>query len=186
MSLRSLLTVLVLAGPGVAAAEGAVFKLDPAQSTLSYRVVHKFHEVHAKTQKVQGAAVIKPEGAQVQVRAETASFDSDNANRDSHMKEVTEAATYPNVTVKGTLADLKVPEKFPAEVKTTLKGQLDFHGKSLPVTAPVTLTFTDATHVHAVSTFDVSLDAYGVERPSLMLVKVDDACHMTADLAFVK
>jgi polyisoprenoid-binding protein YceI len=186
MTLRSLLTVLLLATPGLAQAEGSAFKLDAAQSTLSYRVVHKFHEVHAKTQKLQGAAVIKPEGAQVQIRAETASFDSDNASRDSHMKEVTEAATYPSVTLKGTLSDLKVPDTFPAEVKTTLKGQLDFHGKTLPVTAPVTLTFADASHVRAVSTFDISLDAYGVERPSLMLVKVDDACHITAELTFAK
>lgn len=186
MTLRPLLAVLLLAAPGLARAEGTLFKLEPAQSTLSYRVVHKFHEVNAKTQKLQGAAVLKGEGAQVQIRAETASFDSDNANRDAHMQEVTEAAKYPTVSLKGVLAELKPPAAFPAQVKATLQGELTFHGKSLPLTAPVTLTFSDASHVHAVSEFDVSLEAYGVERPSLMLVKVDDACHIKADLSFAK
>lgn len=30
--------------------------------------------------------------------------------------------------------------------------------------------------------FDVSLDAHKIERPSLLFVKVEDACHLAVDL----
>jgi hypothetical protein len=30
--------------------------------------------------------------------------------------------------------------------------------------------------------FDVSLDAHGVERPSLLLVPIEDACRVDVDL----
>ena len=51
---------------------------------------------------------------------------------------------------------------------------------------PVDVTFESADKIHAVTTFNVSLDAFNVERPSLMMVKVDDALVMDADLTFKK
>ena len=33
------------------------------------------------------------------------------------------------------------------------------------------------------SSFDVSLDKYSIERPALLLVKIEDACHMSIDLS---
>jgi polyisoprenoid-binding protein YceI len=102
------------------------------------------------------------------------------------MKETVEAAKYPNVDLKGVLKGFAMPSKFPADVKATLSGSLTFHGVTNPVEVPVTVSFTDASHATAKAAFDISLDAYKIERPSLMFVKIDDACHITADLAFAK
>jgi len=185
VSLAVIAALFSLVLPLSASADG-VFKLDPAKSTLSYKVVHKFHESVGVNKKLQGAAALKGTEAQVQIRAQVADFDSGNANRDAHMKETVEEAKFPDVTLKGVIKGLAVPSSFPAKVKAELDGQLTFHGVTNPIKAPVTLDFTSANAVHATSEFDVSLDGYKVERPSLMFVKIDDACHITADLQFAK
>jgi len=177
------LTALTL--PLSARADG-MYKLDPSKSTLTYKIVHKFHESVGVNKKVQGAAVIKGTDAQVQIRAQVADFDSGNGNRDSHMKETVEEAKYPDVTLKGVIKGLAMPASFPGKAQGTLEGQLTFHGQTNPIKIPVTIDFASANNAHATSEFDVSLDAYKVDRPSLMFVKIDDACHITVDLNFAK
>ena len=181
-----LVLVLLASSPFPALADGAVFKLDAAHSTLTYKVVHKFHESVGVSKQVQGAAAFKGSDALVQLRATVDSFDSGNANRDAHMKETVEAARFPEVGLKGVLKGFKLPTTFPAQVKAQLEGQLSFHGETHPITVPVELEFESATQVHATTAFDFSLDAYKVERPALMFVKIDDACHISGDLRFVR
>jgi polyisoprenoid-binding protein YceI len=184
--MKTLLVLLLAASPLAAVAEGAAFKLDAAHSTLTYKVVHKFHESVGVSKQVQGAAAFKGSDALVQVRATVDSFDSGNANRDAHMKETVEAARFPEVGLKGVLKGFPVPTTFPAHVKAQLEGQLSFHGETHAITIPVELDFESAARVHATTAFDFSLDAYKVDRPSLMFVKIDDACHISGDLQFVR
>ncbi|MGZ3457631.1 MAG: YceI family protein, partial [Archangium sp.] len=124
-------------------------------------------------------ARILPDGTlQVAVRANVADFDSGNANRDAHMKETTEAEKYPTVEFKGVAAGVKMPTAFPSEQTVPLKGQLTFHGVKQPVEVPMKVTFTSAKDVKAEGKFQISLEAYKIERPSLLMVKVDDALDM--------
>lgn len=160
-------------------------KLNPAASTLKYHVVHKFHEVDGKTSKVDGVAIIKADSALVQIRADVGSFDSENGGRDAHMKEVVEATKFPSVVLKGQMKGFAMPTTFPADVKGNLEAELDFHGEKKPYTVPTTIHFESATHATAKAEFDVSLDAHKVERPSMMLIPLNDACHITADMDFV-
>jgi polyisoprenoid-binding protein YceI len=186
MSLRTLAVLAVLSVPAGASAQSAIYKIEPGQAQLTYKIVHKFHEVQGVSKQVQGAVALKPGEAQVQVRVDVTTFDSGNANRDSHMKETVEAAKYPFVTLKGVVKDFTPPTKFPATLKVNLDGQLEFHGVTHPLSVPVELTFADASHLRGKTEFDISLDAYKVERPSLMFIKINDACHITADLGFAK
>lgn len=174
--------VLLVAAPVFADGQ---FKLDPATSTLTYKIVHKFHEAEGKTSKLDGLAVIKGDTALVQVRGDVGSFDSGNSGRDAHMKETVEASKFPSVTLKGQLRGFVMPASFPGDVKGNLEAEVDFHGEKKPYAVPLTLHFESATHAHARAEFDVSLDAHKVERPSMMLMKIEDACHITADIDFV-
>ena len=186
--MKKLLAVVALTAltlPLSARADG-VFKLDPSKSSLTYKVIHKFHESVGVDKKLQGAAAVKGADAQVQIRANVADFDSGNANRDAHMKETVEEAKYPDVTLKGVVKGLAIPAKFPGKAQGTLDGQLTFHGQTNPIKIPVTIDFESADKAHATSEFDVSLEGYKVDRPSLMFVKIDDACHITVDLQFAK
>ncbi len=150
------------------------------QSTVSYTGVHKFHTFTGVTHDLQGAARILPDGtAQMQIRAPVASFDSDNGNRDAHMKETVEAAKYPEISVK-CLAKLSGS----TSQKATADCDINMHGVSEKVSVPVELTFDDPTTVHAVGAFSVSWDGFHIERPKLLFVPIDDKGDVKFDLRF--
>jgi polyisoprenoid-binding protein YceI len=183
--LARLALVAALAGAPPAASAAEAGPLDLAVrpgSTLSYRLVHKLHEVTGVSKAVEGKARLLPDGAvQVMIRARVDAFDSGNGNRDAHMLEATEAARFPQVTLKAVGA-LQSPAAFPARVTVTLRGELTFHGVTRPVEVPVEVAFTSARQATATARLPISLDAHGVERPSLLFVKVDDAVVVTASL----
>ena len=120
---------------------------------------------------------------QVAVRAKVESFDSGNANRDSHMKETIEAARFPLVELKAQ-GDAAPPATFPATVDRTFKAELTFHGVKKSLDVPVKLTYASATNIRAEAHLSLSLDEFKVERPSLMFVKIDDALQVDVNIAF--
>jgi len=131
---------------------------------ITYVLVHKLHEVRGTSRKLEGLARIEPGGPTlVQVRVAVASFDSGNSNRDSHMREATHEAAHP------------------AEVP--LDARVELNGESERRTIPVTLT-PEGSGIRAKFSFPVSLDAHHVERPELLLVKVDDKVTIEGNLLF--
>jgi polyisoprenoid-binding protein YceI len=172
----ALLPLLLAAAPGA-----GTYDLQPAASSLRYHVEHKLHQVDATSRAAEGKALLDAEGAvRVMVRVPVQSFDSGDANRDSHMLETLEAGRFPYVIFKGvgTLAGA-APGK-PAPL--SLRGELEFHGVKRAVTVPVTVELGQDGTARVKGTLTVSLDAHGVERPSLLLVKLEDACTITLDL----
>lgn len=156
-------------------------------SAVTYKLVHKLHEVEGKAKPSEGKARLLPDGTlQVVVRAKVEDFDSGNGNRDAHMKEATEAAKFPLIEFKGVATGVKLPEKFPAEVPVTVSGKLTFHGVTKPAEVPLKARFASAKDVTAEGTFTISLEGYGIERPSLMMVKVDDALALELKLALAQ
>ncbi len=157
------------------------YSVDPAASTLRYLVTHKLHEVDATSKEVEGKALVRPDGSVLmEVRAPVASFKSGDGNRDEHMLEAMNVGTFPLATFKG-LARLESGGALP-EKPIALQGQVELHGVKKPYTVPVTLALQPDGSLRVKSAFDVSLDAHGVERPSLLFVKIDDACHIHVDL----
>jgi len=154
-----------------------------ARSTATYHLIHKMHKVDAVSKKVEGKAVLTDGKAQVMVRIPVDSFDSENVNRDAHMKETVEAATYPTIELKAA-GPAVVPATFPSTAKSSFKVQLVFHGVKQLFDVPVELTWTSATEVSATTTFKISLDGFKIERPSLMFMKVDDELVLDAKLVF--
>jgi polyisoprenoid-binding protein YceI len=185
--MRSLAFVSVLLAAALARAQAPAteFNVVPAESSITYHLVHKMHKVDGTSHKVEGKARIMPDGkAQVMIRVPSQSFDSGNVNRDAHMKEAVEAAKYPYVELKALGEGLTPPAQFPTTQKKTFKAQLSFHGIQQVFDLPVDITWDAANKVHANTTFAISLDGYKVERPSLMFVKVDDELKLDAKLAF--
>jgi polyisoprenoid-binding protein YceI len=155
--------------------------LEVRQGTLSYTVVHKLHEVVGTTRQIEGRALVEDGSAKVQVRAKVASFDSGNSNRDANMREATHDAAHPYATVKGTLSGLALPLAAPLTV--TLHGTVELNGEKQQIDVPVKLD-PAARGVHATFSFPISLDALKVERPELLLIKVDDRVVIDGDLVF--
>ena len=155
--------------------------IDPSQSSLRYVVTHKLHQVDATSHEVQGKAVTRPDGTAItEVRAPVASFKSGDGNRDEHMLETMNVGSFPYVIFKG-LMKLPAGGALP-QGAAEMQGQVDFHGVKKPYTVPLTFEPQPDGSVRVKGTFDVSLDAHNVERPSLLFVKIEDACRIEVDL----
>lgn len=190
----ALLATLLLALPVAAQAPApapakapvlAAYSVKKDASSLTYKLKHKLHEVVGKAKPSIGKAALLTDGTlQVVVRANVKDFDSENSNRDAHMQEVTEAAKFPIIEFKGTANGVKLPASYPATLPVTLKGKLTFHGVEQDASVPATVTFTSAKEATAEGSFDISLEAYKIERPSLLMVKVDDKLVLEPKLVF--
>lgn len=173
--MTALLALLLCVPPA-----GQVFDL--REGTLTATVVHKLHEVHATTRQLEGRALVQPDGmTRVQVRAKVASFDTGNSNRDVHMREVTHEPEHPYASLKGTLAGLTIP--LAAPLATTLHAAVELNGEKRTMEIPVKLA-PAGPGVRATFSFPISLDAFKVERPELLFVKVDDTVVIAGDLLF--
>ena len=186
---RLAIALVLVAAAAVARAQAPAGELSvvPGESSITYHLVHKMHKVDGTSHKVEGKARLLPDGkAQVMVRVPSESFDSNNVNRDAHMKETVEAAKYPWIELKALGEGITPPTTFPTTQKKTFKAQLSFHGVQNVFDLPVDITWESANKVRASTTFAISLDGYKVERPSLMFVKVEDALKLDAKLTFAR
>ncbi|MFO0583959.1 MAG: YceI family protein [Anaeromyxobacter sp.] len=182
----SLAAALLLA---TAPAAAHTLSVQPAASSLTYRIVHKLHEVEARSTKLEGKAIVQPDGKVLaMVRVPVASFDSGDANRDAHMQEATEAGRFPFAVVKGvaSLPAGALDGARPAALQATLAGELELHGVKRPISVPLAIALEPGGAVKVKGELTVSLDGHGIERPSLLFVKVDDACRIGIDLTLAE
>jgi polyisoprenoid-binding protein YceI len=173
------LLALALAAP----AADRTFAVDPAASTLRYRIVHKLHGVAGASRAIEGKAVVQPDGrVLVMVRAPVSSFDSGDSNRDAHMQEALEVGKFPFVVLKATGLDPRLVEQGAKGGPLALEAEIDLHGVKRPLSLPVTVELLPDGTARARASFEVSLEAHRVERPSLLFVKIEDACRIEAEL----
>jgi|ERR1700686_1639473 polyisoprenoid-binding protein YceI len=174
--------VLVISLCAAAGRAAAPVPLDLRQGSLSYVVVHKLHEVKGTTHELEGKAVLLPDGsAKVQVRAKLASFDSGNSNRDEHMREATHAVEHQYADVRGTIEGVSLP--LPGAGEKALHAVVELNGEKQAVEIPIQLAPAEG-GVRARFAFPISLEAFHVERPELLFVKVEDKVVIEGDLIF--
>jgi polyisoprenoid-binding protein YceI len=162
------------------------FTLDPAASAVTYHIVHKLHRVEGRSVSLEGKAVLQPDGKLLaMVRASVSSFDSGDRNRDTHMQEVMETSRFPFVVVKGVSqvdgALLAVAQKANT-IELKLQADVDVHGVREPMTIPLTVELRPDGTARVKGAFEVSLEKHQIERPSLLFVKIEDACRVELDL----
>jgi len=156
--------------------------LELREGTLTYIVVHKLHEVRGTTRQVEGRALAQPDGTvRVQVRAKVASFDSGNSNRDEHPPWRAWSPLAPVAEVRGTLSGVNLPLRQGQEA--TMHATVELNGEKQAQDVAVKLEPADA-GVRATFSFPISLDAFKVERPELLLIKVEDRATISGDLRF--
>jgi polyisoprenoid-binding protein YceI len=176
------LVVLLLA----AAAPARSFSIDAPASEVRYHVVHKLHRVDGRSSTLEGKAVLQPDGGILaMVRIPAASFQSGDGNRDAHLVEVLETSKFPFVVFKGVArleGTLLAASAGVTKRSLAMTGEVELHGVRRPVTVPLDLELRPDGSVRARGSFEVSLDAHGVERPALLFVKVEDVCRIDVDL----
>jgi polyisoprenoid-binding protein YceI len=176
----AVLALVLLSAP----AATRTYAVEPGRSTLRYHVVHKFHDVTGVSSGIEGKAVLGPDGKILaMVRAPVASFDSGDRNRDGHMQEAVAAARFPFVVFKGVARlDGGVPGTPGAGVEVRMEGEVELHGVRRAVALPVRVELGPDGIARARGSLEVSLESFGIERPSLLFVKVEDACRIDVDL----
>ena len=169
-----LLLLLLWAAPALA----EDFSVDKGQ--IVFHMKHKLHKFDGVTHAVEGRAHVSGDQVQVAVRARVESFDSGDSNRDAHMKEVIEAARFPFVEIK---AASELPLK---NDERHLEAAADFHGVQKLIDVPIKITWDNDRRARVECHFTISLEAFGVERPSLMFTRVEDALPIEVNLQFVR
>jgi polyisoprenoid-binding protein YceI len=158
---------LLINKPGI----GQTIKIngDKSKSTISYDMVHPLHQWTGTSKDLTSIIVLdqaKNEIVQVAVKAKVASFDSQNANRDSHMIEVSEGLKFPDVT----FVSNKIQNNGD---QLTVTGTINFHGVGKAVT--LTCNRKDSKNDIQVSgTFRVKLTDFNISPPSLLAVSTED------------
>lgn len=152
---------------------------DKRSSSISYAMRHPMHSWEGVCKDVNSVLVINSntrviEKVAVSLRADT--FNSGNANRDSHALEVLESLKFPTITFTGS-------KIITNKDKVTIEGNLTFHG----ITKPKTIIVSREDFVNKLvidGNFDVSLTEFNVERPSLIGMKTDDIIKLKFQLIF--
>ncbi len=177
-----LAALLVVAAPS----DVRTYAVEPATSTVVYHVVHPFHGVTGTSSSIEGKAVLLPEGKVVaMVRVPVASFDSGVANRDSNMRDAVEHGRFPFVVFKGRarLDPAVTAAARETTIQASMEGELELHGVTRPVVVPLAIQLSPGGTGRARGSFEVSLESFGIERPSLLLLPIHDACRIDLDLA---
>jgi polyisoprenoid-binding protein YceI len=156
-------------------------KLDMSkkESSISYKMVHPLHEIEATSKEADfqiEADPSKKEIESVSARVDVMTFDSGNSNRDSHAMEVIDAISYPEVTFVSSSI---------TEVGDSLKvtGKLTFHGVTQDIVA-LAATKWSSERLEVRGGFVLSLTAFKIERPSLLMIPVEDALRFTFTAVF--
>jgi polyisoprenoid-binding protein YceI len=144
------------------------------ESSITYRIVHPLHEIEATSKDATYQLEIDPakkEIVSVSATVDVTTFDSGNSNRDSHAMEVIDAISYPEVSFVSSSV---------TETGDSLKvtGKLTFHGVTRDIVALAAAKwFVDKIEVRG--SFVLSLTDFKIERPSLLMIPVEDALRFT-------
>ncbi len=149
------------------------------ESFITYKLTHPLHEIESTSRSAICLIEADPELkqiTQVAVKVGVETFNSGNSNRDSHAMEVIEALKYPDAIFKSTSI---TPKGDSLEVQ----GELTFHGITRAIQISILPKWSNNKLVVS-GNFDISLTAFHVERPSLLLIPVKDTLQFTLSQSF--
>lgn len=149
------------------------------ESSITYAMKHPLHEWTGESREVNSILLMdeaKTTIFQVAVSAKLASFDSKNANRDSHMMEETEALKYPNVTYVSNSVTIEGSD-------FTSSGNITFHGVTQPVALKGKLT-KEGNKLIFTGEFGLKLTQFKVDPPSLMGISTNDDFNLAFKVAY--
>jgi polyisoprenoid-binding protein YceI len=176
--LLSVLSLLVVVASSTAAQVKRV-ELIKEESSITYRLVHPLHTIEAVSKDASYRLDIdeaKREIRNVSVQVDVTTFDSGNSNRDSHAMEVIDALSFPHVTFSS--ATITQNGGSVAGV-----GNLTFHGVTREIVVAAVSKWSQ-NKLEVRGSFNVSLTAFNIERPSLLMIPVEDTLRFAFAAAF--
>ncbi len=139
------------------------------ESSMEYHLVHPLHKVEATSHAVEYALQADPathQIARVNGHVDVTTFDSGNSNRDSHAMEVIDAISFPEAKFTST----SIASRGDSIV---VNGTLTFHGITKDIVALAKPQWGEH-RLSVQGAFAVSLTEFGIDRPSLLMIPVED------------
>lgn len=152
---------------------------DKNKSQLSYFMVHPTHSWEGINKIIVCNISIDDETGQINqvgVAANVANFDTENSSRDSHAMEVLEVLKFPRVTFLST----SIKE---IDSKLEITGNLTFHGVKKEISFEANRENTKE-EIIITGSLPVKLTDYNIERPSLLMVPVEDEMKISFNIVF--
>jgi polyisoprenoid-binding protein YceI len=149
------------------------------ESMMTYHLVHPLHKIEAVSNEVEYRVEIDVATkaiTMVSAHVDVTSYNSGNSSRDSHAMEVVDALTYPDASFISTAVERQGDSLL-------VRGQLTFHGVTRDDVIRARVTWSEH-RVLVEGAFDISLEAFRVERPSLLLIPVEDTLRFSFTAAF--
>lgn len=175
---RPLWLLILLWCAALPAQEARGSSLPNRSSVLEYTLVHPMHRIKARSADAKFILALSPDGAWKGLTASVpiASFDSGNANRDSHALEVTEGPLYPRVEFRSEWVSNDAGA-------VTIGGILRFHGVEKPLVVRGQLKEERGESI-LTGAFRLFLSDFKVPRPALLFVPVQDLLQFTYEIRF--
>lgn len=135
--LVALVTLPLLAQTAAPASATEVFVIDPAHSSVDFKIRHLMTPKAGKFREVEGAVNInraEPAKSSVEFTIKTATIDTGEPDRDEHLRspDFFEVAKYPTISFKSSSVTPKSATLF------DVTGELTMHGVTKRVVLPVT------------------------------------------------
>lgn len=149
------------------------------ESSMTYRMVHPLHKIEATSKEVVYELEADPGTKQfkrVSGWVDVTTFDSGNSNRDSHAMEVIDAITYPDAKFEGTGFTQKGDSLI-------ITGKVTFHGVTREMSAGAVSHWSEG-KLEVDGSFELSLAAFKIDRPSLLMIPVEDTLSFSFAAVF--
>ena len=146
---------------------------DKKVSSITYTMRHPLHTWDGTSKEVNSVILTNADKSvltQVAVSVKLGSFDSKNANRESHMIEVAEGLKYPIISFSSTSIQTQ------GDV-LLVKGNVSFHGVTQPITFEAKRK-TTGSNLEVSGAFTLKMTQFKIEPPSLLGVAADDVLKL--------
>ena len=151
--------------------------IDTTKSSISYSGNHFLHKWSAENNNLSGLIKIDDENIlNIGIVAKVVDFKSGNSSLDSNSYRVLEALKFPNIIFKSTnISSLNG--------QSIIKGLIQFHGIEKNINVNVELNNIDnSTQING--EFTLNLSDFSIDRPSLLLKKIDNEIKIEFILFF--
>ncbi len=167
--MKTTLLLAILWVPTLVAAQKLMTKAGQVTFEAS---VPSFEEVKATHNAV--TAVLNADTGELASLALVKGFRFKIALMEEHFNEnYIQSDRYPKATFKGKIENFNVAELTGVAKDFTIKGQMELHGKSNPVSAPAKIRKTES-GVEILATFNVNASDFDIAIPSVVKSKVSN------------
>lgn len=154
-----------------------ILRIDNSISSISYSGTHFLHNWDAKNENISGLIELNDNQiSKIGVIAKVKDFKSGNSSLDSNSYRVLDALRIPNIVFRSS----KIVDSLDI---INVSGTISFHGieKDLNVLLDKS---TENDNITLTGKFTINLSDFNVERPSLLLQKINNEIEVQINLIF--